>query len=322
MFHVEHFLRIKQIMNILITGATSKTAEAITRILYAETDWNIHLLSSAFVFKNSSYRIKSSVVNYFDLPALKKTIYNIKPDVIINCAALTNVDECEINKKLCRELNDIFVENLAGICRVIDCKFVHISTDYLFDGKKGPYLESDSPDPINYYGKCKHAAENSCIVGLEKYAIIRTSSVFGMSSHNKSNFISWIIGELHYDKPVSIINGQYCTPTLTDDIAQCVLKVLLKERYGIYNAAGTSFLNRYELAVKAAKCFGYDKDLISAIMPGELHQKANRPEKAGLVVIKSQTDLNCDFADIDSALFSYRMQLDENQPFYSNFLYN
>ncbi len=309
-------------MNILITGATSKTAEAITRILYAETDWNLFLVSTDAKFKNYSYRIKSYNVNYFDLAQLKKLIYEIKPDVILNCAALTDIDLCETDRKLCWDLNTTLVENLASISRVIDCHLITISTDYLFDGKKGPYVEEATPNPINYYGKCKHAAENSCLVGLEKFTIIRTSSVFGISSYNKPNFISWLLDKFNADKTFNVIEGQYATPTITDDIAQAVLQVLIKTRYGIYNAAGTTFLNRYELAVKTAKCFGFNPELVQPIMPSELIQKAKRPEKAGLVTLKAISDLQCDFADVESALFSYRLQINEEQQFYSNFLYN
>ncbi len=309
-------------MNILITGATSKTAEAITRILYAETDWTIYLLSSHFTFKQTSHRIKSYTVNYLNLVELKKIIYELKPDVIINCAALTNVDECETNRKLCMDLNATLVENLASISRVIDCHLITISTDFIFNGKKGPYVEDAIPEPLNYYGKCKHIAENSCRVGLTKYTIIRTSVVFGVSSHNKGNFISTLLEKFNAEKEFKIITGQWGTPTITDDIAQCILKVLLYKKYGIYNAAGTTFLNRYELAVKVAKCFGFDSSLVIPIYPSEINQRAIRPEKAGLVTLKAKTDLKCEYADIDSALFSYRLQLNEGQQFYSNFLYN
>ena len=146
--------------------------------------------------------------------------------------------------------------------------------------------------------------------------------MFGISSYNKPNFISWLLDKFNADKTFNVIEGQYATPTITDDIAQAVLQVLIKTRYGIYNAAGTTFLNRYELAVKTAKCFGFNPELVQPIKPSELIQKAKRPEKAGLVTLKAISDLQCDFADVESALFSYRLQINEEQQFYSNFLYN
>ncbi len=309
-------------MNILITGATAKSAEAITRVLYAETDWNIFLLSSGTEFKKNNYRIKSYNCDYFDLAKLKKIIYELKPDVIINCAAYTDVDGCEVNRKLASDLNTVFVENLTSICRVIDAHLITFSTDYIFDGKKGPYDEDAYPNPLNYYGKTKHSAENACKVGLTRSTIIRTNVVFGVSSYNKPNFISWLIDKFQEDKEFNVITGQYCNPTITDDLAQAVLKIILKQRFGVYNVAGTTVMNRFEISQRVAKVFGFDPSLAFPVDPKTLVQKAVRPNKAGLIVLKAQTDLNCNFADLDSALFSYKYQINDNQKFYSSFLYN
>lgn len=308
-------------MNVLITGATAKVAEAISRVLYAETDWNIFLASNNAKYKDYSYRIKAYNVNIFDIAQLKKLIYELKPDVIINCAALTDVDQCEVDRKLCWELNTTLVENLISISRVIDCHLVTISTDFIFDGKKGPYSEDAIPNPLNYYGKSKHAAENACLLGLERYTIIRTSTVFGVSSFGKNNFVNWVLDKLIAGEEFHVIDGQHSTPTITDDIAQCVLKVLLKRKFGIYNACGKDFLSRYEFAQKIAKCFRFDSMLIKAMPTGKLQQKARRPEKAGLVNLKATSELQCDFADIESALFSYRLQLNDEKYFYQKIEY-
>lgn len=308
-------------MNVLITGATAKVAEAITRVLYAETDWNIFLVSNKAKYKDYSYRIKAYNADFFDINQLKKLIYEIKPDVIINCAAMTDVDKCETDRKLCWNLNTTLVENLISISRVIDCHLVTISTDFVFDGRKGPYTEEATPNPINYYGKSKHAAENACLLGLERYTIIRTSTVFGVSSFEKPNFVSWVLEKLINEQEFKVVEGQYCTPTITDDIAQCVLKVLLKRKFGIYNACGKDFLNRYDFAKKIAKCFRYDEGLIHPMTPSELNQAARRPEKAGLVTLKATSELQCDFADIQSALFSYRLQLNDEKYFYQRINY-
>lgn len=308
-------------MNVLIIGATAKVAEAISRVLYAETDWNIFLVSNSAKYANYSYRIKAYNASVFDIAQLKKLIYEIKPDVIINCAALTDVDQCEIDRKLCWDLNTTLVENLISISRVIDCHLVTLSTDFVFDGKKGPYAEDSTPNPLNYYGKSKHAAENACLLGLERYTIIRTSTVFGVSSFGKNNFVNWVLDKLITGAEFQVIDGQYSTPTITDDIAQCVLKVLLKRKFGIYNACGKDFLSRYEFAQKIAKCFRFDGELIKAMPVGELQQKARRPEKAGLDPLKSISELQCDFADIESALFSYRLQLNDEKHFYQTINY-
>jgi dTDP-4-dehydrorhamnose reductase len=309
-------------MNVIITGATSKSAEAITRILFAETDWNIFLLSSDPNFKKISYRIKTYTADYFDLNKIKKIFYEIKPEVIINCAAYTDVDGCEDNRKLAIDLNSIFVENLVSISRVIDAHLIIFSSDYIFDGLKGPYDEEAKPNPLSYYGKTKHSAENVCRVGLDKHTIIRTNVVFGVSSYKKANFIDWIIDKYKDEKPFNVITGQYCNPTLTDDIGQAVLKIILKKRYGVYNVAGKTWMNRFEIAKRVAKVFNYDDSLVTPVESSTFIQKAKRPEKGGLIVLKAETDLNVNFADLDSALFSYKFQINDNQKFYSSFVNN
>jgi dTDP-4-dehydrorhamnose reductase len=309
-------------MNILITGATSKTAEAITRVLFAETDFNIFLLSSNPNFKKNSYRIKTHHADYLDLNKLKKICYEIKPEIIVNCAAYTDVDGCEINHKLASELNTDLVEYLSSICRVIEAHLITFSTDYIFDGNRGPYDEDGHPNPLSYYGKTKHAAENIVRTGLDKHTIIRTNVVFGVSSFEKSNFISWLIEKFKDEKKFDIITGQYCNPTITDDLAQAVLKVILKNRFGIYNVGGASWLNRFEISQKVAKVFGFDPELAISVKPNSLKQKAPRPEKGGLIILKAETDLNCKFANMESGLFSLKFQMQEEQNFYTSFLNN
>lgn len=309
-------------MNILITGATSKTAEAITRVLFAETDFNIFLLSSNPNFKKNSYRIKTHTADYLDLNKLKKICYEIKPEVIINCAAYTDVDGCEDNHKLASELNTDLVEYLSSISRVIEAHLITFSTDYIFDGKKGPYDEDAYPNPLSYYGKTKHAAENIIRTGLDKHTIIRTNVVFGASSYEKTNFISWLVSNFKEEKEFKVITGQYCNPTITDDLAQAVLKIILKKRYGIYNVGGASWLNRYEISQKVAKVFGFDPELAVPVNSNTLKQKAQRPEKGGLIILKAETDLNCKFANMESGLFSLKFQMQEEQNFYTSFLNN
>jgi dTDP-4-dehydrorhamnose reductase len=254
---------------------------------------------------------KALQVNILDIKELKKVCYEEKPDVIIHTAALTNVDQCEKDRKLAWELNVTSVENLLSISRVLDCHFIFFSTDYIFDGMKGPYSEEDRPNPISFYGKTKHASENACIVGHNKSTVIRTNVVYGYSSFGKSDFISWLISRLESGSELNIVDGQYCNPTFTDDIARAVIKIIDKKRYGIYNVAGADWLSRYDIALKVAKVFGFDTCKIKSIQPGELKQAAKRPNKGGLVTLKAETDLGIKFTNMENGLLAYRHQLNE-----------
>lgn len=297
---------------VLVIGASSKTSEAIVRHLDSENEHEIYLfaLDSAKLVYPPKFEKKS--VNYLDKKELKKQVYEIQPGIVINCAALTDVDKCEEDKNLASELNEKLVGNLTRICTVMESKLITFSTDYIFNGQNGPYTETDQPDPINYYGKSKHAGENLCITGSNDYAIIRTNVVFGFSQHQKKSFIDWLIDKFEEGKEFGVIEGQWCNPTLTDDLAQCVSKIISKNRKGVYHAAGTDWVNRYQIAKKVAQVFEFDENLVKPMSAKKLKQKARRPEKAGLVSLKAETDLNVKFASLETALEMYKFQLDQN----------
>jgi len=294
---------------ILITGASGKVAEAFTRIATVETDYELVLLSRDPDRMDYDPRHKTYEVSVGDIKKVKKICYEEKPDVILNAAAMTDVDKCELERKNCWDTNVIAVENLASAAKVLDCHLIAFSTDYIFDGLKGPYPEDGRPNPLSYYGKSKHACENICIGEVNKSTVIRTNVVYGHSSYGKPDFIQWVAKNLSKDKELKIITGQFCNPTLTDDIAYGLMKIIDKERFGIYNFAGNDWLNRYEIALKVAEVFQFNKELIEKLSPQEFKQNAKRPEKGGLINLKAETDLNIKFCDLERGLTILKNQL-------------
>jgi len=296
---------------IIITGATGKVGESFTRFLINETDWGIILLSENADKIIPNTRYKTYQVKLKDKKQLKDICKDEKPDVIVNCAAMTNVDGCEDNREECWELNVKLVENLTNISKSIDCHLITLSTDYIFDGKEGPYDENHIPNPLSYYGKSKLAGENFLRSHYNKYTIIRTNVVYGFSSYNKSNFIDWVVDKLHKGEELSLIDGQYCNPTLSDDIAHTIFRCIEKTSYGIYNAAGKDWMNRFELALIIAETYGYNKSLIKEIPSATFKQKAIRPEKGGLITLKAETNLGIKFSGLENGLYTIKYQKSE-----------
>ncbi len=214
-----------------------------------------------------------------------KKIKKISPDIIILTAALTNVDQCEIHKKIAKKININGSKNVIKACRKNSSKLIFISTDFVFDGtkKNGNYNELDTPNPINYYGKTKFEAEKALINSEIEYLICRTSVLYGWNK-TKFNFIIWILDKLKHNEKISIVFNQINSPTFVNNLAGILLKLIEKDIQGILHSAGDCALNRYEMAIKCAEIFNYDKDLIEKIE--FIKQKALRPNDVSLDINK------------------------------------
>jgi dTDP-4-dehydrorhamnose reductase len=299
-------------MKILITGSTGKVGEAVSNIFLREYPQAEILLLTGNP-KEIKPRDRTPVFQAFydDVKWVKSFVLEHKPNIIVNCAAMTNVDACEDEKEKAMQLNAKFPESLAIAAKKVDAHLITFSTDYVFNGESGPYTELDVPDPINYYGKSKLAGENLAKVNCDKLTIIRTNVVYGMSSYGKSDFIRWILAKLKLGDSLKIITGQWCNPTFSDDLAWVVMRVVETQTYGVLNVAGKDWLNRYEIALIVAETFGYDKNRIEAIDPDELKQKAARPEKGGLVITSVEGILGVKLSGLKEGLTTLNFQLNE-----------
>ncbi len=295
-------------LHIAIIGSRSKTAEAIVRILQAETTWKLTLFSSGTKQVKHDDRLSFYPIIYDDSKKNKEIFLKILPDIIINTAALTNVDFCEENREQTWQINVRWVEFLLHICKITDAQLIHFSTDYVFDGNKGPYMETDAPNPVNYYGKSKLAGENICKVSNINCSIIRTNVVYGFSSYRHSDFVQWVLAKLRENKSFQVVTDQYSNPTLADDLGLAVYKIIQKHRQGIYHIGGGEWLNRYEFARKIAMTYNYDPECISACTTADIRQKARRPMRGGLITLKAETDLGIKPAAPEAGLLTLRRQ--------------
>ncbi|MBK9249199.1 MAG: SDR family oxidoreductase [Ignavibacteria bacterium] len=287
---------------ILIIGARSKVAEALIRHFLSLTDWKLILLSSGFTSTVQVDRITCYPYDYNQSQHLTKIIQNTLPTFTINCAAVTDVDSCEIDRKKTWNINVNLVETIARICKITGSHFIHFSTDYVFDGAKGPYFETDIPNPISYYGKSKLASENVCLTSDVISTIIRTTVVYGSSSYSHSDFVDWVIKQLKKNIPFRVVTDQISNPTLTDDIAFTLIRIIDLHKKGIFNIAGFNWLSRFEFAQLIAQIFELDESLIQPILTSELSQKAKRPLKGGLLTLKAETELGVKFSTAEEGL--------------------
>lgn len=241
-------------------------------------------------------------LNLTDFAALKKFLDDRAPDILVNCAAYTNVDGAESDRETAWNVNAMAVKKMCHILRRKKTKFIQISTDYIFDGQNGPYDEGARPDPLNYYGTSKLAAENAVKASGIDYLIVRTNVLYGAAPGVKNNFVLWVKTSLENHQKIRVVDDQVNNATLANGLAECLLMACVMNARGVYNYAGTDLINRYVFAQKIADYFGYDKSLISPCKTADLNQPAPRPLNSGLITDKVVNDLHIRLYDTRAGL--------------------
>lgn len=274
---------------ILITGANGMLGQRLIKFFMQQKYVEVFLTSleekSCFGYNNYAQ------VDLSKREEVKKVIYDFYPDFIIHTAAYTNVDGCETERELSWKVNVKSVEYLAETSRLMDAHLIHLSTDYVFDGKNGPYTEVDKPCPVSYYGRTKLASENIIKLISPLYTIIRTNVLYGPALYGRPDFVKWVVTSLRENKKIRIVTDQVNNPTFTDDIVQAVSKITEYKKQGLYNIGGKDFLNRFDFTLRIADYFNLDKNLIEPILTETLKQPAPRPLKSGLINLKAQTEI-------------------------------
>lgn len=291
---------------ILITGANGMLGQ---RTIYnLARSKNYELLGVSLedipIFKNVDYKC----VDLTNREEFKQVVYNFCPDFIINTAAFTNVDLCETERETAWKVNVKGVEYITEAARVIDAHIIHISTDYVFDGKRGPYSEKARTNPLGYYGRTKLASENVLKIGGVLNTIIRTNVLYGIAD-SRPDFVRWVVGSIRAGKEIRIVTDQINNPTFIDDLVQVIDKIIQLKKYGLYNIGGRKFLSRYDFTIMIADYFELDKSLIRKIVTEDLNQPAKRPLKSGLLTLKAETELGFKPHSIEETLAIMKNEL-------------
>jgi dTDP-4-dehydrorhamnose reductase len=273
---------------ILVVGANGMLGRRVIHF-YSPME-NIQLLGTSFEPAPCFNDVDYKPCDITKRDAVKDIVLNFYPDFIINAAAFTNVDLCETERETAWKINVKGVEYLSEASRVIDSHLVHFSTDYVFDGTKGPYDERAKPNPLGYYGRTKLASENALKISGAYYTVLRTNVLYGFAD-NRPDFVRWVVSSIKKGIPVRIVTDQINNPTYIDDLVQAVDKVLEYKKQGIYNIGGREFISRYDFTLRIADYFNLDKSLITPITTEELNQPAKRPLHSGLITIKAESEL-------------------------------
>lgn len=278
-------------MKILVTGSNGLLGQKLSNCL--QKDPSVQLIATA----RSKSVITFSRGDFFTLDitdknAVQELLSTTQPDVIINTAAMTQVDQCEDERQACWKHNVTAVENLIQACQVNHIHLVQVSTDFVFDGSYGPLDESAQPNPVNYYGKSKLAAEEKVQESAISWSILRTVLVYGITNDmSRSNIVLWVKNSLEQGKTIQVVNDQWRTPTLAEDLAMGCYLAAIKKVKGIYHISGEDFLSPYDIAIRTADFFKLDKSLIKPTDSTTFTQPAKRPLKTGFIIDKAKREL-------------------------------
>ena len=280
---------------VLITGANGLLGQALVRRLSSTDDHDV--LATA---RDDTPR--------FDVPcdytqldvttpdAVETLLTAYDPDVVVNCAAVSDVTECDEDRNRAWAVNARAVRTLAKQCRSVGARLIQLSTDFVFDGKRGPYEEDARPDPVNYYGRTKLAGENALReFDFLDWAVVRTVLLYGTEKDlSRSNVVLWMIDRLSEGKPLRVVDDQWRTPTYVRDLADGIVRLIDRDRTGIYHMSGREMVTIHELARTVADVLGYDPSPIEPVSSDYFEDAVDRPPKTGFIILKAETELGYD----------------------------
>ena len=290
-------------MKILVTGCNGLLGQNLIEQAPENTDvYGIDLQDNSFLLSDEKYQR----LNFLDRKKLLDFVEFIHPDWIINAAAYTNVDGAEVERELCWQVNVEAIENLVYAARKTGTRILHVSTDYIFNGKNGPYAEDASPDPVGFYGRSKLAGENVLKISPVDYAIVRTMVLYGHVIGGRPNFVTWLVENLKNGNNVRIVNDQFGNTTLAEELADGCWTIVEQDARGVFHIAGSEIVDRFTFAEKIAAVFDLNPELIQPITTADLQQAAPRPMQSGLIVDKAVKELGLNPSNVEEGLIKFK----------------
>lgn len=290
-------------MKLLITGSNGLLGQKIVKQCLAK---GVSFIATS-QGKNRNSTCPEACFESLDITNFQEIellLQKYTPSHIINTAAITNVDFCESNIELCHHVNVVAVENLLVLASQYNCHLTHLSTDFVFDGKNGPYTESDKVNPLSIYAKSKVDSENILLASsFKNWSILRTIIVFGQGENlSRSNIVLWAKSALEKGDPLTIVDDQFRAPTWADDLAwACIQSSKLKAK-GIYHISGPETFSVFDLVKRVANYFKLNFEQVSAIKSSTLNQAAKRPPKTGFDITKARRDFGYNPKTLEEAL--------------------
>jgi len=278
---------------ILITGSNGLLGQKLVQLLSEQDTYNWVATARGSNRIDLAKPFQFASMDTTNVNEIKKVFEEYKPTIVIHTAAMTQVDDCEKDHESCTLQNVTAVQYLAEACAHHKAFFIHLSTDFIFDGEAGPYDEEAPANPLSFYGDSKLKAEEVIknIAHLD-WAIARTVLVYGIAQDmSRSNIILWVKKSLEDGKNIKVVDDQWRTPTLAEDLALGCFLIAQKKAKGIFNISGKDLLTPYQMALQTADFFGLDKSLIEKADSTTFTQPAKRPPRTGFVIDKAKNIL-------------------------------
>jgi len=280
-------------MKILLTGSNGLLGQKLVALLRQQAGVAIVATSRGVNKLADLYpELPFVALDVTDAAQVRQVLAREQPTHLIHTAAMTNVDECELNHEACWLQNVTAVENLVTVCAAQNIHLTHLSTDFIFSGEAGPLAEDAVPAPVNFYGESKLAAERLVQASAGPWAIARTVLVYGVAhEYGRTNIVLWVRDSLRAGKTIKVVDDQWRTPTLAEDLAQGCWLLARQAAHGIYNISSDELLTPYAMALRVADYFSLDKSLIEKADGSTFTQPARRPASTGFLIEKARREL-------------------------------
>lgn len=277
---------------ILVTGSNGLLGQKLVYKLKGRND--VELIATA---RGENRLLDQEGYTYYSMDIgsredVDRVIDAVKPDHIIHTAAMTQVDDCELDHEACDRANVDAVQYVVDAAERNNSHLVHISTDFIFNGEEGPYDEEGVADPLSYYGMAKWKGEQIVQNSKLRWAILRTVLVYGIVDNmSRSNIVLWAKGALEKGNPINVVDDQFRSPTLAEDLADGCILAVDKNATGVYNISGKDQYSIIDLVRTVADYYGLDKSLINPVSSTTLNQPAKRPPVTGFILDKARREL-------------------------------
>ncbi|UOG74101.1 SDR family oxidoreductase [Hymenobacter tibetensis] len=301
-------------MRVLITGSNGLLGQKLVSLLRQQPDVELMATSRGSNKLAGLYpEVRFVALDVTNQVQVAAVIGQEQPTHLIHTAAMTNVDECELNQEACWLQNVTAVEHLAAACAAHNVHLTHVSTDFIFSGEKGPLAEDAVPAPINFYGQSKLAAEQVVQSSLGPWVIIRTVLVYGTAhDYGRTNIVLWVRDSLRAGKQIKVVDDQFRTPTLAEDLAKGCWLAARHNATGVYHISSSELLTPYQMALQVATYFKLDSSLITRVDSSTFSQPAKRPPRTGFIISKAQTELGYQPHDFQSGIALLAQQTQES----------
>ncbi|MCR5888732.1 SDR family oxidoreductase [Hymenobacter sp. J193] len=280
-------------MRLLITGSNGLLGQQLVARLHQEPGVEL-IATSRGTNKLAGLHpaVRFVPLDVTDRAQVLQVLAEEQPTHLIHTAAMTNADECELNREDCWRQNVTAVENLVAACEQQRIHLLHLSTDFVFNGDTGPLTEDAVPAPINFYGESKLAAERAVQASRGQWAILRTVLVYGTAhEYGRTNLVLWVRDSLRAGKQLQVVNDQLRTPTLVEDLAEGCWLAARQNATGLYHISGAEVFTPYQMALRVAAYFELDAGLLTPVDAATFTQPARRPLRTGFIIDKARREL-------------------------------